>query len=67
MVTKEKIGAPILVLNCILIIVFSMINGIHDGWGYIEPYLASYLHKNDPYITTSMVQWLYFAILLTSI
>ena len=56
-----------IVFNAILIILFAMINGVHDGWGYIEPYIASFLHETDPTIKTSQIQWLYLAILGCSI
>lgn len=50
-----------------LLILFAMINGMHDGWGYIEPYIASYLRLANPNITTSMVHILYTIILSTSV
>lgn len=28
--------------NAVFMIVFAMVDGMHDGWGYIEPYIASY-------------------------
>jgi len=56
-----------IVFNALLIILFGMINGVHDGWGYIEPYIASFLHETDPTIKTSQIQWLYFSILACSI
>lgn len=49
------------------VIIFSMVNGVHDGWGYIEPYIASYLRQFDSEIGVGKVQWLYFVILLSSV
>jgi hypothetical protein len=45
--------------NSVLIIFFAMVNGMHDGWGYIAPYIASYLRLHDESITTSQTHILY--------
>lgn len=53
--------------NSVLLIIFAMVNGMHDGWGFIEPYIASYLRIHDESITTSQTHILYTLILCSSI
>ena len=69
---SQRIHTPqtlmkLIIKNIILLIIFQMINGMHDGWGYIQPYISSYLHIYDPHMTTSKVHILYAIILLSSI
>lgn len=43
---------------CVLIIV-SFIMALDSGWGFVELYIASYLHRYNQSITTSSVHILY--------
>ena len=50
---------PNLTMAIPVMVIISLIIGIDVGWGYIQVYMASYLHSYSPSITTSKVHMLY--------
>jgi MFS family permease len=50
---------PNLTVAIPVMVIISLIIGIDVGWGYIQVYIASYLHSHSPSITTSKVHMLF--------
>jgi hypothetical protein len=54
-------------LSAAILIFIGVMMGLDFGWGYIEPYITSYLRLYSDSITTSLVHILYTIMLVSQI